>query len=405
MTDGVDHGHENHSFATRAVHSGERPRHPDFTPTTTPIYATTSFSYAETATLEAVFGQERHGYVYTRYGNPTVGALEAAVAALEGTEGAIALASGMAALHAAILVEVQAGSRIVAASDLYGATRTLLVNVFGTLGIKTTFVDPLDLDAVRAAVDAVGPRLVLLETISNPLLRVPDLAAIVEIAHAARARVVVDNTFATPYLVSPAAFGADIVVHSATKYLAGHGDVIGGVIATTEDRVLELGELTKLTGAILGPFEAWLTLRGIKTLPLRVRRQSDNAARVAAWLSANDRIGRVFYPGHDDLGDRARLFNHDLRGGLVAFEIAGAGTEGVARFLQAMELCVPATTLGDVYTLALSPAMATHRGLTPDERAAIGIGDDLVRLALGIEDPADIIADLDHALSAVPEAR
>lgn len=388
-------------FGTTAVHAGERPPPPDFTPTTTPIFLSTTFSYENAATNDAVFGNERPGYVYTRYGNPTTRALETAIATLEGTEDAVALSSGMAALHTAILNEVKAGSRIVAARELYGATSAILVNLFATLDVATTFVDIFDLAAVECAVEEVQPRVVLFETISNPLVRVADIRGVAAIARKARATVIVDNTFASPLLVNPVRFGAHVVVHSTTKYLGGHGDVTGGVIATDADRCAELREVIKLTGGIAGPFEAWLTLRGIKTLPLRVTRQSENAAAVARWLAGDARIARVNFPGLVDLGTAAAQFNSDLRGGMLSFDIAEAGEREVHRFMEALALCVPATTLGDVYTLVLYPLMSSHRGMDPDERAAIGIGDGLVRLSVGIEDVEDIVADLDQALSAV----
>jgi cystathionine beta-lyase/cystathionine gamma-synthase len=387
-------------FTTRAVHSGERPERPSFTPTVTPIYPTVSYLADDPETQDAIFGGALHGYVYTRHGNPTVRALEVAVAALEETEDAIAFGSGMAALQAALLYEVQAGDRIVAGRDLYGATHSLLTQVFGTLGVRTTFVDVCDLDQVEHALAAERPRALLVETISNPLVRVVDLPALVELAHRHRAKVIVDNTFATPLLVNPARFGADTVVHSTTKYLGGHGDATGGIIATTEERVLELSELTKLTGAILGPFEAWTTLRGVKTLSLRMERQCRNAAALAEWLSHHPRIDRVYYPGLSSLGHAECMFNSDLRGGIVAFEIAGAGQQEVFRFLRALRVCLPVTTLGDVYTTILYPPMSTHRTLSPEERAAAGIADGLVRLSAGIEDIDDLIEDLDQALGA-----
>jgi len=388
-------------FATRAVHAGERAPAPDFTPTATPIYPASAFVYEETETLDAVFGNERQGYVYTRYGNPTTRALELAVASLEGTEDAVAYASGMAAIHAGILHEVEAGTRVVAARDVYGATFAVLTKLFAALGVETTFVDILDLDRLEATIREVRPRLVAFETISNPLLRVPDIAAVVEMAHRYGARVMVDNTFASPYLANPARFGVDTVVHSATKYLGGHGDVTGGVVATTAERAAALREQVKLTGAILGPFEAWLVLRGLKTLPLRVRRQCESAAEVASWLREHPSVSRVNYPGFADLGRAASIFNGEHRGGMVSFEIAGAAQPDVFRFLQSLRLCLPATTLGDVYSLVLYPAMSSHRALTPEQRAEIGIGEGLVRLSVGIEDVADITADLDQALRAV----
>jgi cystathionine gamma-synthase/methionine-gamma-lyase len=397
-------GSDSRGFGTKAVHAGERPPRPDFTPTTTPIYPSTSFYYDDTATLDAVFGNERPGYVYTRYGNPTTLALETAVAALEETEAAVAFASGMAAVHAAILNEVQAGNRVVAARDVYGATYAVLTNLFATLGVKTTFVDILDLDALAKTVEEVKPRVIFFETISNPLMRVADIAGIVKVARSLKARVVCDNTFASPLLVNPANLGVDSVVHSSTKYLAGHGDVTGGVIATTAERAMELRELNKLTGAILGPFESWLTLRGLKTLALRVRQQSTSAAAVAEWLNQAPRVAHVNYPGLIDLGPAESQFNSDLRGGMISFDIKDAGKEEVFRFMEALRVCVPATTLGDVYSLVLSPPISSHRALTPEQRVEIGIGEGLVRLSIGIEETDDIIADLDQALAAVTAA-
>jgi cystathionine beta-lyase/cystathionine gamma-synthase len=377
---------------TRAVHSGERSGRPDYTPTVSPIHPATSFFYEDTATLDAVFGHEREGYVYTRYGNPTISAFEAAVADMEGTEAAVAYASGMAAVYGAILHEVSAGAKIV------------FTRLFADLGVETVFVDALDIDAVAQTVAEVKPRAIYCETVSNPLMRVADISELAAIARKNRARLIVDNTFPSPCLVNPYRHGADVVIHSATKYLAGHGDVTGGVIATDAMRAAELREDLKLTGAILGPFEAWLALRGMKTLPLRIERQSMNAAEIAAWLVDHPAIAHVNYPGLDDLGGAEALFNDDRRGGMISFDIAGADKDAVFRFLESLKLIMPATTLGDVYSLTLYPAISSHRALTPEQRAEIGIGDGLVRLSVGIEDVEDIIADLDQALNAAAGA-
>lgn len=386
------------------MHSGEHALRPDFSPTVTPIYAASAFVYDDTETLDAVFGNERDGFVYTRYGNPTTAALETAIAALEGTEAAVAYASGMAAIHAAILSEVQSGDRVVSARDVYGATYTVLNTLFSTLGIRTTFTDFLDLGQLETTLAEVKPRLVIFETISNPLLRVANISAVVELAHRYGARVAIDNTVASPFLVNPAHFGVDMVVHSTTKYLAGHGDVTGGIIATNTQKAQELRELNKLTGAILGPFESWLTLRGLKTLPLRMREHSKNAARVAAWLADHPMVAKVNYPGTTELGAAAAIFSNHYRGGMISFDIAGAGKPEVFRFLESLKLCLPATTLGDVYSLVLYPAISSHRALTPEQRQQVGIGDSLVRISVGIEDVADILTDLDAALRAAAPA-
>lgn len=387
-------------FASRAVHAGERGARPDFTPTVTPIYPATAFVYDDTETLDAIFGNERPGYVYTRYANPTTTALESAIASLEGTEDAVAFASGMGAVYAAMLLDVRAGDRILAAPDVYGATYAILARMLPTLGAEAIFVDLLDADAYEATLKSTKPKLVYAETISNPLLRVADLKAVTALAHEHGARVAVDNTFASPWLVNPAALGVDSVIHSTTKYLGGHGDVTGGVVATTAARAAELREINKLIGAVLGPFESWLTLRGLKTLSLRMRQHSDNAATVARWLASDSRVARVNYPGLTALGGAEAMFNRPERGGMVSFEIARAGRDEVFRFLEALRLVVPATTLGDVYSLVLYPAISSHRAVPVEERARIGISDGLVRLSVGIEEVDDILSDLDRALTA-----
>lgn len=367
----------------------------------TPIYAASSFFYDDTETLDQVFGHERSGYVYTRYGNPTVQAFETAVADLEGAEGAIAYASGMAAVYGAILHEVSAGAKIVSARDVYGASFAVFTRLLSDLGVQTTFVDVLDLDAVAQAVAEIKPRVLFCETVSNPLMRVADIPALAEIARKNGAKLIVDNTFATPCLVNPLRHGAYAVVHSATKYLAGHGDVTGGIVATDEFTAEELREDLKLTGAILGPFEAWLALRGLKTLPLRFDRQCTNAARIADWLNSHPAVAKVNYPGLTTLGRTEAIFNDERRGAMISFDIAGAGKDGVFRFLESLRLVMPATTLGDVYSLTLYPAISSHRALSPEQRAEVGIGDGLVRISIGIEDADDIIADLDQALAVV----
>jgi len=350
-------------------------------------------------TLSDVLGGERDGYVYTRYGSPTVAALEKAVAALEGAEDAVVLASGMAALHLALTQAGAApGAPVVAASDLYGATHTLLAR----LGTALRYVDMSDLDATRTAIEEARPRVVLLEVMSNPLLKIADLPAIVQAAHRAGATVVVDSTFTTPFLFRPIERGADAVVHSATKYLGGHGDVMGGVIAASAQRVKALRELLKVHGANLGPFEAWTILRGVKTLPLRMREHCANAMRVAHWLQAHSGVSRVWYPGLPDHPQHElarRLFREGCFGGVVAFELRGAGEVEVQRFMESLKLVQTGPSLGDVTSLILYPAMASHRAMPREERYRLGITDGVVRLSVGIEDVGDIIADLDQALT------
>lgn len=392
-------------LATRAVHAGTQKPFPDFIPTVTPIHPSVTYRYPAMEDLDAVFAGTRQGYVYSRYGNPTVTALEEAVAALEEGETALAFASGMAAIHAALLATgTRAGSAVVAAQDVYGATYALLDRLMRSQGIQVRFVDVTDLQAVEVACAELKPVALLVETVSNPLLKVANLPALAEIAHRHGAALLVDNTFATPCLVQPLKLGADVVIHSATKYLGGHGDVLGGVVITSEARRAEMFEVLKITGANLGPHEAWLVLRGIRTLPLRMRQHCENALAVAHWLENQSQVNRVLYPGlpsHPQHPLAQQLFGERGYGGMVAFELAGADQRRVFRFFEALRLCLPATTLGDVYTLVLYPAHSSHRALSPEERERIGIGEGLVRMSVGIEAVEDILDDLQQALDAL----
>ncbi len=395
----------NKSFSTRAVHAGERAPRDDYVPVVAPIHPTVGFLYDSMDDLDGVFAATREGYVYPRYGSPTVAAFETAVAELEGGEAAFAFASGMAAVHVALLAAgVRAGTSVVAALDLYGATFVLLSRLLAELGAQIRFVEVSDLAAVEAALAEARPVALLAETISNPLIKVADVPALAGLAHRYGAQLLIDNTFASPYLFNPLVHGTDYVVHSATKYIGGHGDVMAGVVVTSAANRRKLDETNKLVGSVLGPFEAWLAMRGLKTLPLRVRQQCANAAQVAEWLSAQKKIAHVNYPSlptHPQHDLARRLFAERGFGGMLSFEIADAGRASIFRFMEALELCLPATTLGDIYTLVLHPATSSHRGLSEQERAKVGIREGLVRLSAGIEDAADIIADLDQALARV----
>jgi cystathionine gamma-synthase/methionine-gamma-lyase len=390
------------SIYTQAVHAGERQPAPAETPVTTPIYHSVGYLEPSAARMEAVFAGEQPGYVYRRYESPTVDAFERAVATLEGGEAAFATASGMAAVHAALLAAgVRAGSSVVTAQDCYGATYSLLSTLMAEQGVAVAFVDVADLAQVQAALAQHRPAALLVETISNPLLKLSDIAALAGIAHAAGAALIVDSTFATPYLCQPLSLGADYVVHSASKYIGGHGDVLAGVVVTSNDNRQRLFTLEKLLGAVLAPEVAWLALRGLKTLPLRMERHCANALHVARWLATHPAVARVHYPGlpsHPQHDLAERLLGGRGYGGMIAFELRGGTQAAAFRFLDALKLILPATTLGDVYSLALYPVMASHRAVPPAERARLGISDGLLRLSIGIEDAADIVADLEQAL-------
>lgn len=384
------------SIDSVAVHAGEGTYRSEAMATTTPIFMTSSFHYESSEDLDAVFSNDVPGYVYSRYGNPTTRAFETAVARLEGTEDAVAYASGMAAIYAAVALYVSSGDTILASQDVYGASYAVLRDHFRKLGVKPVFVDITDLDAVRKAAQEYSPKVILAETISNPLLRVADISGMVEIARDVGAHVLIDNTFATPLLTHPVNLGADLSMHSSTKFIAGHGDTTGGVIAGSAEVIAALREQSKLLGAIPSPMDSWLSLRGLKTLPLRFARQCDSARTISEKLEGDDRIARVIYPAQS--GSTQRQFTCDHRGAMVSFEVKDAGRQEIFRFMDALNMIVPATTLGDVYSLVLYPAMSSHRALTPEERATVGISDSLVRLSVGIEAPEDIFSDLSAAL-------
>ena len=400
-------------FETRAVHSGERRadqngKDGSFYPISTPIYAATTFSHSNIETTDRVLGGEQEGYSYARYDNPTVRAFEEALASLEAPDGipearAFAFASGMAATHAALAAaELSGDATVLAAEQLYGSTATLLVQVFGANGVDTRFVDAYDLGAVEKKIAELKPRAVVVESISNPLLRVADVSAIAGITRAAGAALIVDNTFGTPCLQRPLDLGADIVVHSATKYLSGHGDLTAGVVACGPPYDAAVEQLRKLVGGVLGPFEAWLAHRGLKTLPLRMGRQCQNAREIAARLASHPKVARVNHPSLESHPDHetARRVLSDT-GGLVSFELAGGGREAAFAFLNALELCVKAPSLGDIYTLAIHPATSSHRELSPARRERLGVGENLVRLSVGIEHHEDLVSDLEQALATL----
>ncbi|HMB21707.1 MAG TPA: PLP-dependent aspartate aminotransferase family protein, partial [Anaerolineales bacterium] len=395
----------NKSFQTRAVHAGERAPAADYTPVSSPIFPSTTYVYESMDDLDAVFAGSKQGYVYSRYATPTVVAFEAAVASLEGAEAAQAYSSGMAAIHAALLAAgVRAGNCVVAALDLYGATYTLVRSLMASLGADVRMVNVSDLEEVESALKETHPAALLVETISNPLLKVADVPSLAALAHRYGASLLVDSTFASPYLFNPLQHGADYAIHSATKYLAGHGDVLAGVVATSAENKSKLFELNKLVGSVLGPFEAWLALRGLKTLPLRMCQQCENAQRVAEWLAQHPRVAKVNYPGlvdHPQHDLAERLFQGKGNGGVLSFEIKEADKAMVYRFMEALNVCLPATSLGDIYSLTLHPATSSHRSLTAEERARVGIPDGLVRLSTGIESADDILADLESALMKI----
>ena len=391
---------------TKVVHAGERKPTPPGQPTSMPIYSSVTYAYDSMAEMDRVFAGEAPGYVYTRHGNPTTDVLANVLGEIEGGVAACVYASGMAALHAALLTcGVSAGTTVLASQDLYGATTGLLCSIFAALGVKTVTADFADLDQVRASAKENKPRILLAETISNPLLKVCDIDSCADIAREAGARLIIDNTFASPYLCQPLQHGADMVVHSATKFLGGHADAMGGVAISQHEADGEsLVRVMKYVGGVLSPWDAHQILRGIKTLAVRMERHCANASTVAAWLKKDERIARVHYPELTS-GANAEIARRILRssyfGALVSIELKDNSREAAFRFMDALKLCVRSTSLGDVFTSALHPATASHRDLAPARRDALGITEGLVRMSFGIENVQDIIADIEQALNAV----
>ena len=389
-------------FQSLCCHAGQH-ADPQTGAHNTPIYQTSTFAFKNVQDGSAKFAGEKEGYIYTRLGNPTQNALEEKMAALEGAEAAIATASGMAAISSSVMAVAFAGDHILAHDCLYGCTHSLMEEILPRYGIEVTFADLSDLDNVDENMQD-NTKLVYLETPSNPTLNLVDIEEVSKKAHAAGAKVIVDNTFMTPYLQSPLELGADMVVHSATKYIGGHGDAIAGVIAGKEEMLADIRMTTlKDFGGIISPFNAWLLLRGLKTLPIRVDKHTQNAMEVAEFLEAHDKVEKVFYPGleshpqHDLAKKQASGF-----GSMISFELKGGHSAG-EKMMNNVELATLAVSLGDVDTLIQHPASMTHAPVPREERLAAGITDGLVRISIGIEDVEDIIADLENSLSVLAD--
>ena len=392
-------------FSTTAIHHGYDPADHQGA-LVPPVFQSATFTIPSAAEASRRFAGESTGYVYTRIANPTLGLFESRMAALEGGAAAVAFGSGMGAITATLWTLLQPGDEILVDKTLYGCTFAFLHHGIGRFGVRTTHVDMTDPAAVAEAL-ARKPRMVYFETPANPNMRLVDIAAVAAAAHAAGALVVVDNTYCTPYLQRPLALGADVVVHSATKYISGHGDVTAGVAIAADADIatrIRMEGLKDMTGAVLSPQDAALLLRGLKTLALRMDRHCANAMAVARVLEAHPAVAKVHYPGLERDPQHA-LARRQMRqpGGMVAFELHGGLAAG-QRFIDALELVACAVSLGDAESLAQHPATMTHSTYTAEERAAACIADGLVRLSAGLEDTDDLVADVRRALDALPAA-
>ena len=382
--------HNLHGFATRAIHAGQ-----EFDPTTgaviPPVYFTSTF-------VQRAIGDLRGGYEYARGGNPTRDALQTQLASLEGGRFALSFASGLAAEDALLRAVLSPGDRVLMGNDVYGGTHRLVRRIFGPWGIELTTLELGNLEAARDALETLRPRVLWLETPSNPLMKITDIAALAELAHSVGAIVVVDNTFATPYLQQPLVLGADVVVHSTTKYLGGHSDVLGGAIVTNDDELAEQVRFHQFAaGAVSGPMDAWLTTRGIKTLAVRMRQHSANAQAIAESLVGHTAVARVYYPGlvdhpgHDLAARQMRGF-----GGMLSLELAG-GAAAARRFAESLRVFSLAESLGGVESLVNYPSEMTHASVRGTE---LEVSDAVVRLSVGIEEGDDLLADVHQALAA-----
>ncbi|KPK68528.1 methionine gamma-lyase [candidate division WOR_3 bacterium SM23_60] len=384
---------------TKIVHGGQ---HPDketgaLSP---PIYQTSTFAFRDADHGARLFKQEEEGYIYTRLGNPTIKLLARKIALLESTEAGLIFASGMAAEFNTVVTHAEAGEHIISDSIIYGGTFGLFKNVLPRLGIEVTFVDTTDYDKLSSAIKK-NTRLIFIETPANPTLKIVDIAKCADIAHRKNIALCVDNTFATPYLQHPMELGADCVVHSATKYFSGHGDIVGGAVVGKHSFIQELWKNAKDIGASISPFNAWLVLRGLKTLAVRMEQHCANAMKIAEYLTQHPKIEKVYYPGlSSDPGYEIARKQMSNFGGMLGFDVKGGKAAGKV-LMNSVELCTLAVSLGDVDTLIEHPASMTHSTYTDDELREYGIRPGFVRLSVGIESTQDIIDDLEQALSKI----
>ena len=383
------------SFDTLAVRAGQE--RSQFNEHAEALYLTSSFVFESAAQAAARFSGAEPGNVYSRFTNPTVATMQERLAALEGAEDCIATATGMAAILATVMALMKSGEHIVASRSIFGASQQLFGTILPRFGVDTSFVDANTVDAFRAALKP-STRLVFIETPSNPLTEVFDIAALADVARGAGALLVVDNCFCTPALQRPIEFGADLVIHSATKYLDGQGRVLGGAVCSNKALGEEIFKFLRTAGPSLSPFNAWVILKGLETLSVRMQAQSANALEMARWLEAHPAISRVYYPGLPSHPQHALACRQQASGGaIVSFDVKGA-REAAWRVVDNCRLLSITANLGDTKTTITHPASTTHGRISAEARAASGIGEGLLRIAVGLESPADLQADLARGL-------
>ncbi len=365
-----------------------------------PIYMTSTFVFKGADHGARLFKNEEEGYIYTRLGNPTIDLLAEKMALLESAEAGLVFASGMAAVFATVLTCCKSGDDFISDKVIYGGSFGLFQDILPKIGITTTFIDTTDYAQIESSIKP-NTKMIFVESPANPTLKINDIARIAEIAHKRKIMLCVDNTFATPYLQRPIELGADIVLHSATKYLGGHGDLIGGIVVGKKDFIKTMAEIAKDVGGCISPFNAWLILRGLKTLAVRMEKHSSNALALAKYLKTHPRVAKVYYPGIEDHpGYQIAKKQMRLFGGMLGFDLKG-GKEAGKRMMNSIKLCTLAVSLGDTDTLVEHPASMTHSTYTEEELLKAGINPGFVRVSVGIEHIDDLIADLDQALAKV----
>jgi len=386
-------------FSTKSVHAGEKPD-PITGSITTPIYQTSNFAFKNTQDVLDLMNEKKKGYIYTRYGNPTTRTVERKLAELENVEDAVAFSSGMAAISSAIMTLVSSGDHIVSIRDVYGGTFVLLDSVLPRFGVETTFVDTRSFDDMEEAIRD-NTKLIYVESPTNPMLKIVDLARVGKLERKVGVKTVIDNTFSSPYNQQPVKFGFDVIIHSATKYLGGHNDLTAGIVCGKEVFIKEVKDTLKILGGVLDPHCAFLLLRGIKTLAVRVEKQNRNGMEVAKYLESHSKVDKVYYPGLES-HPQHKIAKRQMTGfgGVVSFELKG-DLETAIKFVDSMRLAFLTPSLGGTETLITQPATTSHYKVPKEERLKQGITDSFIRLSLGIEDAEDVIADLEQAFEKV----
>lgn len=406
---GSDPRYSNKGFSTKSVHAGENWETPDFLSPVAPIYASTSFYYDNFQSLIDMIEGEKGGYGYSRWSSPTTATLERAISSFEESGGSIACSSGMASIHLALISSgIKNGSTVLCSTDVYGSSIDLLKVFFSRFGVNTVYCDFTDLNVVEDYLKKYNPHIILFEVLTNPIIKVVDAPSVINLAHKYNAKVIVDNTFTTPFLFKPMLHGADFVCNSISKYLAGHGDVLAGAVSCSEDNTREVQFTMAHIGSALHGFVSWLALRGLKTFSIRMEKHCSNALELAKFLEQHPLVENVSYPGltsHKQHLLASQLLLRGHYGGMISFDICGGNRNDAFNFLDNLEFLIPTGSLGDVHSLIIHPASTTHHTLSMEELNKIGISESTLRISVGIEDIEDVKEEINQALLKVKKLK